>query len=155
MYSRGRTREIVSIDPLAPPPDSNLLATNTRSFFLLLRYEDRAGSSIAPLGGPPKTGGGSIEGVVFLDANRSGTQEAGESTAAGVTVFLDGRYAVRTDSQGRFTFPFVAPGPRVITVLNETLPLPWETGDRRRTRIEVAVRETMRVAIPVVRRGAD
>jgi hypothetical protein len=119
----------------------------------VLRYEDRAGSSTAPLGGTPKTGGGAIEGVVFLDANRTGAQEAGETGASGVTVYLDGRYAVRTDSQGRFAFPFVAPGKHAIVVLNETLPLPWEAGERGETRLEVAVRETTRLAIPVVRRS--
>ena len=155
ILSRGRFDQAISIDPLAPPPDPLLVSTDTRSFFLVLRYEDRAGASTAPLGGTPKTGGGSVEGVVFLDANRSGTQEAGETGAAGATVYLDGRYAARTDSQGRFTFPFVAPGPRVVTVLNETLPLPWEAGERAETRIEVVVRETARVAIPVIRRGPE
>jgi hypothetical protein len=152
-YSEGRSRVVLPIDPLAPPPDRLLLPTDARSFFLVLRYEDRAGSSTAPLGGTPKTGGGAIEGVVFLDANRTGAQEAGETGASGVTVYLDGRYAVRTDSQGRFAFPFVAPGKHAIVVLNETLPLPWEAGERGETRLEVAVRETTRLAIPVVRRS--
>lgn len=155
IYSQGRQNQVVSIDPLAPPPERLLIASDTRSLFLVLRYETRAGTRMAPLGGTPQTGGGSIEGVVFLDANRSGTQEAGEAGAAGATVYLDGRYAVRTDSQGRFSFPFVAPGPRVITLLNETLPLPWEAGDSAQTRIEVVVREAARVVIPAVRRGGD
>lgn len=155
IYSHGRFDQAVSIDPLAPPPDPLFASADTRSFFIVLRYEDRAGTPTAPLGGTPRTGGGAIEGVVFLDANRTGTQEAGETGASGVTVYLDGRYAVRTDSQGRFSFPFVAPGPRVITVLNETLPLPWEAGERAQTRIEVIVRETARVSIPVIRRGPE
>ena len=66
---------------------------------------------------------------------------------------LTGRYAVRTDSQGRFEFPFVGPGTRVIRVLNETLPLPWEIGEQQETRVEVVVREAARVAIPAVKRG--
>ncbi len=154
-YSRGRSRTILPIDPLAPPPDPQLLASDARSFFLVLRYEDRAGTSSAPLGGSPRSGGGGIEGLVFLDANRSGSQEAGEAGASGVTVYLDGRYAVRTDAQGRFSFPFVAPGPHSITVINETLPLPWEVGERKESRVEVVVRETARLAVPVVRRGGE
>lgn len=155
IYSHGRQNQAVSIDPLAPPPERLLVSADTRTLFLVLRYEDRAGTPTAPLGGTPQTGGGGIEGVVFLDANRTGNQEAGETGAANVTVYLDGRYATRTDSQGRFSFPFVAPGARVITVLNETLPLPWEAGERAETRIEVVVRETARVSIPVIRRGPE
>ncbi len=154
-YSRGRVTQLLPIDPLAPQPDRFTATSDTKSVFLLLRYEDRAGSRTVPLGGPPQGGGGSIVGVVFLDGNRNGSQEAGETGAAGATVYLDGRYATRTDAQGRFEFSFVAPGPRVITVLNETLPLPWEIGERAQTRVEVVVREATRVAIPVVRRGPD
>jgi len=155
IYTRGQQRQPLPLDPLAPVPDRQLLLSDSTSFFIVLRYEDRAGSRSVALGGTPQSGGGSIEGTVFLDANRNGVQEAAERGATNVTVYLDGRYAVRTDSQGRFSFPFVAPGPRVITVLNETLPLPWETGERAETRIEVIVRETARVAIPVIRRGSE
>jgi len=155
IYSQGRQLQSLPIDPLAPPPDRLLFPTDSRSYFLVLRYEDSAGSRSVPLGGTPSTGGGSIQGVVFLDANRTGAQEAGETGAAGVTVYLDGRYAVRTDSQGRFEFPFVAPGTRTLRVLDETLPLPWETGDQHETRVEVVVRESARVAIPAVKRGGE
>jgi hypothetical protein len=155
VYSIGRQRETLPVDPLAPGPERLTTTTGTRSLFLLLRYEDSAGSRTVPLGGPSQGGGGRIEGVVFLDGNRNGKQEAGELGAAGVTVFLDGRYAVRTDSHGRFEFPFVAAGNRTLTVLNETLPLPWVAGEQGETRIEIRVRETASVVIPVVRRGAD
>jgi hypothetical protein len=155
LHSRGRQLPPAPLDPLAPPPDPFALTTDTRSYFLVLRYEDAAGSRSVALGGTASSGGGSIQGVVFLDANRSGMQEAGESGAAGVTVYLDGRFATRTDSQGRFEFPFVGPGKRVIRVLNETLPLPWEAVEGQETRVEVVVREAARVAIPVVRRGGE
>ncbi len=118
-----------------------------------MRSEDRAGTRAAPLGGPVQGGGGRIVGRVFLDSNGNGTMEANEQGAAGVTVYLDRRYAARTDNQGRFEFSFVAPGSRVITVVNETLPLPWEAGDRADHSIEVHVRESTEVLIPVVRRN--
>jgi len=155
VYTRGQQRPPLPLDPLAPIPDRLLVLADSTSFFVVLRYEDQAGSRAVALGGTPLSGGGSIEGTVYLDANRNGTQEAAEKGAANVTVYLDGRYAARTDSLGRFTFPFVAPGSRVITVVNETLPLPWEVGSRADTRIEVVIRETTRVEIPVERRGAD
>lgn len=152
VYSRGRHTLFAPIDPLAPRPDAFALTNDTHSLYLVLRYETRAGSRTVPLGGPPGGGGGTVTGVVYLDANRNGSQEAAETGAAGVTVYLDGRYATRTDAQGRFEFPFVAPGARTITVLNETLPLPWDAGARAETRIEVRVREATRIAIPVERR---
>lgn len=155
VLSEGRQRDIIAIDPLAPLPDRSASTTRTRSLYLLVRYEQQAGSRSVPLGGGPQGGGGRIEGVVFLDANRDGVQQAGETGASGVTVYLDGRYATRTDSQGRFEFPFVAPGARVVTVLNETLPLPWVAGERGETKVEVRVRDTARALIPVTRRSPD
>jgi hypothetical protein len=153
VYSSGRQELIAPIDPLAPLPERFTLASDTRSLYLVLRYELRGGTRTQPLGGPLQGGGGAVEGIVFLDANRNGHQEASERGAAGVTVYLDGRYATRTDAQGRFVFPFVATGARVVTVLNETLPLPWDVGRNAQTPIEVRVRESTRVAIPVERRA--
>ncbi|MCY1367641.1 hypothetical protein D9M69_545850 [compost metagenome] len=117
----------------------------------MLRYELQAGSRSVPMGGKPSDGGGRIEGTVYFDANRSGTQEASESGVPGVTVYLDNRYAVRTDTQGRFEFPFVASGPRTVTVRNETLPLPWGVVDEGQAKVDVRLRETTRLSLPVQR----
>lgn len=146
----GRSVTRSSLDPLAPPV--TLLATSAdRSFYAVLRYEQQAGSRSAPLGGRPQEGGGRIEGVVFFDANRSGTQEASEQGVPGVTVFLDNRYAVRTDAQGRFEFPLVATGTRTVTVRNDTLPLPWSVVDDGSVPTTVRLREDTRLSIPVQR----
>jgi hypothetical protein len=68
-----------------------------------------------------------------------------------VTVFLDNRYAVRTDSQGRFEFPFVASGPRTVSVRGETLPLPWNVVDEGQAKVDVRLRESVTLSIPVQR----
>ncbi|MBE0587749.1 MAG: hypothetical protein IH617_06870, partial [Hydrogenophaga sp.] len=120
-------------------------------FYAVLRYELQAGSRSVPLGGRPSEGGGRIAGVVYFDANRSGTQEASETGAPGVTVYLDNRYAVRTDAQGRFEFPFVASGPRTVSVRNETLPLPWSVVDEGQAKVDVRLRETTQLSLPVQR----
>ncbi len=147
-FHRGLGRySSASLDPLAPPVSTQ--TTADRSFYAVLRYELQAGSRLAPLGGRPQEGGGRIEGVVYLDANRSGTQEASESGASGVTVYLDNRYAVRTDAQGRFSFPFVAAGTRTVTVRNETLPLPWAVVDEGSVKVPVRLREDTRLSLPV------
>lgn len=154
-YTTGQSRSLVSIDPLATPVTSPIASNSSRSMLVVLRFEDRAGVRNAPLGGRPLDGGGRIAGTVFLDANRNSRQEASEGGAAGVTVYLDNRYTVRTDSQGRFEFPFVAAGAHVITVLNETLPLPWTAASDGRTTVEVRIREDIQLAIGVVRQGGD
>lgn len=145
----GRSQSGLSLDPLAPP--TTVVSTADRSFYAVLRYELQAGTRRAPLGGRPQEGGGRIQGTVYLDGNRSGTQEASETGAPGVTVSLDNRYATRTDAQGRFEFPFVAAGPRTITVRNETLPLPWSVVDEGQVKVDVRLRETVSLAIPVRR----
>jgi hypothetical protein len=148
--SEGKRLVATSLDPLSPPlPTVN--TTSDQSFYAVLRYELQAGSRSTPLGGSPLDGGGRIEGVVYFDANKSGTQEASETGVPGVTVFLDNRYGVRTDAQGRFEFPFVASGPRTVSVRNETLPLPWSVVDEGQAKVDVRLRETARLSIPVQR----
>jgi hypothetical protein len=143
----GRRLSGLSLDPLAPP--STVFSTTDRSFYAVLRYELQAGTRRAPLGGRAQEGGGRIQGIVYLDANRSGTQEASEIGAADVTVTLDNRYAVRTDARGRFEFPFVAAGPRTLTVRNETLPLPWSVVGDGQVRVDLQLRDTLNLSIPV------
>lgn len=153
--TRGRSQLSQSIDPLAAPLPFASSTTDSNSFFVVLRWQDSAGSRSAPLGGKPMEGGGRIAGTVFLDANRNGRQEASEGGAAGVTVYLDNRYPVRTDAQGHYEFPFVAAGARVITVLRETLPLPWVPVHDGAVTVDVLVRENLRIDIGVVRQGSD
>ncbi len=147
--STGRSRTNNSLDPLAPLPQ--VIADSDRSVYAVLRYELEAGSRNVPLGGKAADGGGRIEGIVYFDANRSGTQEASETGVANVTVFLDNRYAVRTDNQGRFEFPFVASGPRTVSVRSDTLPLPWNVVAEGQTKVDVRLRENISLTIPVQR----
>lgn len=149
-YIRSTAGSVIPpLDPLAPVPD--VLRVSSRSFFVVLRYEERAGSRQMPLGGSLEEGGGRVEGVLFFDANRNGTQEASEQGVPGVIVLLDNRWAVRTDEQGRFEFPLVSSGMRTITVRNEGLPLPWNVASEAQTRVDVRLRGTSRISIPVQR----
>ncbi|MBD3893139.1 hypothetical protein [Hydrogenophaga sp.] len=149
-HSSGRSRVRTPLDPLAPPlPELPRIAE--RSFQVMLRYQFQAGSRSAPLGGLPLDGGGRILGTVYFDANRSGTQEAGEAGVPDVLVLLDNRFTVRTDAQGRFEFPFVAAGPRRLTVRNDTLPLPWNVADDGQAQVEVWLRGTSQISFAVQR----
>jgi len=124
---------------------------NDRGALLILRYETRAGSMAAPLGGSVGGGAGRITGFVFLDGNEDGRMAAGEQGAANVTVILNGRWSVRTDAQGRFEFPAVVSGHHTITVMPDNLPLPWQLVNDGRVEFDVPVRGTVNVDIPALR----
>lgn len=128
-------------------------SASSRDLWLTLRYDFQGGTATVPIGAGARVGagGGTIEGVVYLDENRNGRLDALEIRAANVTVMLDGRYAARTDAQGRFEFPFVAPGAHVIIVVSDTLPLPWARPNAQALRIDVVPRETTRVEIGATR----
>lgn len=67
--------------------------------------------------------GGSISGIVYLDANGNGVQDAREPGIPGVTVFLDanrngvldlGEQTATTDGSGRYAFSGLLPGTYVV-----------------------------------------
>ncbi len=147
--NRDDSARLFQLDPLIPVINPVPVQRN-RAFFLTVRYEDRAGTPVAPLGGRPGGAAGSIYGYVFLDTNDSGSRDAGEPGAANVTVLLDRRFSARTDEAGRFEFPFVAAGAHTVAVLPDNLPLPWAvTVDKRE--ITVSARESALLEIPARR----
>lgn len=145
--SRGSRRSPFILDPLVTETPFISLPRN-RSVFLTLRYERSAGRPQAVIGGAPGGPTGSIAGSLFLDDNGDGVRGASEQAAANVTVLLDGRFAVRTDSLGNFEFPRVAAGSHTLTVVPDNLPLPWFIDESTAQRsVQVRVRETERVDI--------
>jgi hypothetical protein len=130
-------------------------AASSHDLWLTLRYDFAAGSAVVPIGGRSGAGGGTIVGTVYLDDNRNGRHDAIEARATNVSVMLDGRYATRTDAQGHFEFPFVAPGPHTVQVVAETLPLPWMMPAGEVSRVEVTPRETIRLEIGAARDRAS
>jgi hypothetical protein len=132
--------------PLAAPL---LPATRPKDkgVFVALRYQDSAGSASVPLGGSPGSAAGKLIGSVYLDDNKNARRDASERGAANVTVLLDGRYAVQTDAQGRFEFPYISAGPHVLSVVGDNLPLPWLLDKEGRTELRIAARETRTVHI--------
>ena len=99
-------------------------------------------TQMSPLGGVPGGGAGRISGSVFYDANDDGRREASERGAANVTVILDGRFAIRSDSEGRFDFPLVASGTHSIAVVPDNLALPYSIPGDGRWEVVVRTRET-------------
>ncbi len=145
-YTEARGQE-----PLQPLVVSALTAamlpaltptTVNRSLQLLLRYEGRAGSSTAPLGGLPGTGAGSLSGSVYFDADANNRREASEAGVPNITVILDRRYVTRTDAQGRYEFPAVAAGEHLVEISSDNVPLPWSPALREPVKTSVQVRGT-------------
>jgi hypothetical protein len=143
--NRDDSARLFTLDPLIPVVNAVPVQRN-RAVLLTLRYEERAGTPVAPLGGRPGSAAGSISGVLFLDANDNGQRDPGEPGATNVTVLLNGRFSTRTDASGRFEFPFVAAGIQTLTVLPDNLPLPWIVADAKRE-VDVRTRETALVEI--------
>ena len=148
--NRNEDRNLLPITPLIPVT-STALVTRSRAFFFTLRYEDRAGTLNVPLGGASGRGAGSISGHLFLDANDNGLFDASEQGTPNVTVLLDGRFATRTDAQGRYEFPFVASGTHAITAVPDNLPLPWTVGGAAKRLVTVKTRETAVLDIEITR----
>ena len=60
---------------------------------------------------------------------------------------LDGRFSVQTDANGRFSFPVVAAGHHVITVISDNLPLPWALLNGGSTEVDVTTRGRTDISI--------
>lgn len=140
----------IAASPLTAPTVTTT-NNNDSGIFALLRYDESAGRARAPVGGRPGAAAGRLAGSVFLDDNQNGKREAGEQGAVNVTVLLNGRFAVQTDAQGRFEFPYVAAGAHVLTVISDNLPLPWGLVKDGRTEVRVFTRDSVSVDIGAVR----
>jgi hypothetical protein len=136
--------------PLDPPTVLSSLQRD-RSVFLSLRHDFAAGSPWRPVSGAVGGGAGSVHGLVYLDSNDNGHIDAGEQGAPNLTVVIDGRFSVRTDSQGRFEFPAVGPGLHMLIVMEDNLQLPWVLKNEGKVDVHVRVRDDTRVEIPAQR----
>lgn len=129
--------------------------SNEKSAFVYLRYEGTHGTPYQALGlrSDSTAGGGSITGTVFFDINRDELQQASELGVPNVEVFLDGRYRVTTDREGRFEFPQVTTGRHQLSLKLESVPLPWGLNQDRGVSVDVPLRGRVTSVIPVVRMG--
>jgi hypothetical protein len=133
--------------PIPGFPSGVAQRSDDEGYFVNVRYQWQAGSRTSTLGGGSSRGSGSVSGVLFLDENDNGRFDAGEAGAPNVVVLLNGRFAARTNTQGRFEFQAVAAGSHVLTVVQDNLPLPWTVPADGRTSISVGVRDQTFVAL--------
>jgi hypothetical protein len=148
--NRSDTQPFATIAPVVPI-DVVVPVPRDRAVFITVRYEDHAGTPVAPLGGMPGSGAGRIAGTLFYDANDNGRRDANELPAANVTLLLDGKFATRTNNEGRFEFPFVASGPHSLAVIPDNLALPFSVPNDGRREVIVRTRETTTLDIAAVK----
>jgi hypothetical protein len=151
-YNRVSTRFPLVVGPPIPGEGGmQLERIDDRGFYLNVRYDWRAGAPLLALGGSPLGGTGGVRGVLFLDENDNGRQDAGERGAAEVVVLLDGRFPARTDAEGRFEFLAVAAGTHVLKVVPDNLPLPWIHPPAEGVSVVVGIRENIFVPLAIQR----
>lgn len=140
---------------IAGLPNALMTRSNDKSAYIYLRWDGSTGQALRAVGqrDGQSSGGGTVRGVVFTDANNDGLQQAGESGVANVEVILDGRYRAMTDGAGQFEFPMVATGGHQLSLQAESVPLPWGPPSARNVSVEVPLRGVANVRLPVVRVG--
>ena len=148
--NRSDTQSFTTIAPLVPVV-ALLPEPRDRAIFFTVRYADHAGTPVAPLGGAPGSGAGTVVGYIWYDANDDGRRGANEAAAANVTVLLDGKFGARTNSDGKFEFPFVSAGPHSIVVVPDNLALPYAIEGEGRREVSVRTRETTSIDIPATK----
>lgn len=129
--------------------------SDEKSASLYLRWDGSRGTPYQAIGlqASGAAGGGEISGEVYFDTNRDGERQAGEAGVPGVEVFLDSRYRVTTDRDGRFDFSLVTTGRHQLTLRPESVPLPWGTALESGLSLEVPLRGQATARMPVVRVG--
>ncbi len=140
---QGQANQALQITSALAAAAANAVAPTASSQRLLftLQYADSAGSRLAPIGGTPGSGFGSVSGVVFFDADDNSLREASEAGVPDVTIRLNGRFQTRSDAQGRYEFPAVAEGSHRLEIIADNVPLPWSPKDRTAQGVQVWVRD--------------
>src|SRR6185369_16421536 len=97
---------------------------------------------------------GDIEGEVYLDYNRNGVRDSGEPGLARVTIQLEDKSKVVTDSQGRYKFSNVATGVHIVSIDERGLDASLNLLTPASQRIEVKLRETTVVPYTILKAGS-
>jgi hypothetical protein len=135
-YTFSRAEQNIS---LFPEED---LSEDTHTILLSIRHTRKSGRKAVISGvSTGHEGFGEIRGVVFYDENRDGQRQAGERTASGIFVYLDGRTPRVTDNDGAFFFAPVPAGEHTLSIAVEDLPLPWGLDDETPQSVYVKPRE--------------
>ncbi|MCI0399902.1 MAG: hypothetical protein L0Z68_01160 [Gammaproteobacteria bacterium] len=134
-----------------PPGVARLTLENARIFFTLRRTQE-TGSAPAVYGRQTgQHGTGRVAGRVFLDESRDGRWQPNEPGVAGLSVYLDGRFAGQTDKDGLYSVGPVAAGEHQVFIALEDVPLPWGLTEETPRRFDVQVRQQAEVNFPLER----
>jgi len=98
-------------------------------------------------------GYGTVQGVVFNDINRNGSQDKGEEGIQNVIIRLEDRSATKTDENGYYQFSRVEVGGHLVTLDVRRIPAEYDIISPEKVRIEVRLRETVQVNFPLIAVG--
>jgi hypothetical protein len=103
--------------------------------------------------GEETRGFGTVEGYVFNDINRNGSQDKGEEGVKGVTLLLEDRSTVVTDENGYYQFPRVEVGGHMVTLDTRRIPAEYSIISPQSERIDVRLRQSVKVNFELIAVG--
>jgi protocatechuate 3,4-dioxygenase beta subunit len=96
---------------------------------------------------------GHIQGRVFGDLNGNGKEDAGESGIAGMSVRIDDKRSVITDSKGDFTFGSLQPGDVDVELTSEDLGVKLRASNPTQQHVSLSARHTVNLAFGLTSSG--
>lgn len=96
---------------------------------------------------------GNIRGRVFADLNGNGQEDPGESGIAGMTVRINDKQSVLTDSRGDFAFGSLVPGDFDIELISEDLGVRLRASNATNQHISLLARHTVKLQFGLTSSG--
>jgi hypothetical protein len=96
---------------------------------------------------------GHIQGRVFGDLNGNGKEDPGENGIAGMTVRMDGKQTVVTDSRGDFTFGSLEPGDFDVSLISDDLGVKLRASNATQQHVSLSARHTVNLSFGLTNSG--
>jgi hypothetical protein len=96
---------------------------------------------------------GHIQGRVFGDLNGNGQEDPGENGIAGMTIRMDGKRSVVTDSRGDFTFGSLEPGDFDVALISDDLGVKLRASNATEQHVSLSARHTVNLSFGLTNSG--
>jgi hypothetical protein len=145
----------IRYDRIVDPPKDWMRAQNLQvTFQIAKQFGWGKPPEIAGLKpGEGSSGYGTVDGFVFNDINRNGTQDKGEEGVQNVTLRLEDRSATKTNENGYYQFSRVEVGGHLVTLDVRRIPAEYSIISPEKVGTEVRLRETLKINFPLITVG--